>query len=88
MSIPTAQFIPPSLSPSNISLCINLILCLVIQSCPTFCDHVNCSLPRSSVHGDSPGKNTGVGSLSLLQGIFPIQGLNSGFHIAGGFFTI
>ena len=28
---------------------------------------------------DSPGKNTGVGSLSLLQGIFPTQGLNSGF---------
>ena len=27
---------------------------------------------------DSPGQNTGVGSLSLLQGIFPIQGLNTG----------
>ena len=25
---------------------------------------------------DSPGQNTGVGSLSLIQGIFPIQGLN------------
>ena len=25
---------------------------------------------------NSPGKNTGVGSLSLLQGIFPIQGSN------------
>ena len=35
-----------------------------------------CSPPGSSVHGDSPGKNTGVGSLSLLQGIFPTQGLN------------
>ena len=32
--------------------------------------------PGSSVHGDSPCKNTGVGSLSLLQGIFPIQGSN------------
>ena len=28
---------------------------------------------------NSPGQNTGVGSLSLLQGIFPIQGLNPGF---------
>ena len=28
---------------------------------------------------DSPGKNTGVGSLSLFQGIFPTQGLNWGF---------
>ena len=29
--------------------------------------------PRNSL-----GQNTGVGSYSLLQGIFPIQGLNSG----------
>ena len=27
---------------------------------------------------NSPGKNTGVGSLSFLQGIFPTQGLNPG----------
>ena len=27
---------------------------------------------------NSPGQNMGVGSLSLLQGIFPIQGLNPG----------
>ena len=32
---------------------------------------------------DSPGQNTGVGSLSLLQGIFPTQVS----QIAGGFFT-
>ena len=35
-------------------------------------------LPGSSVHGDSPGKNTAVGCHALLQGIFPIQGLNPG----------
>ena len=27
---------------------------------------------------NSPGQNTGVGSLSLLQGIFPTQELNQG----------
>ena len=27
---------------------------------------------------NSPGQNTGVGSWSLLQGIFPTQGLNPG----------
>ena len=27
---------------------------------------------------NSPGQNTGVGSLSLLQGIFPTQGVNPG----------
>ena len=36
------------------------------------------SLPGSSVHGNSPGKNTGVGCHFLLQGIFPTQGLNPG----------
>ena len=34
------------------------------------------SLPDSSVHGDSPGKNTRVGCHVLFQGIFPTQGLN------------
>ena len=29
---------------------------------------------------NSPGQNTGVGSLSLLQGIFPTQGSNPGLH--------
>ena len=36
---------------------------------------------------NSPGLNTGVGSLSLLQGIFPTQGWNPCLHTAGGFFT-
>ena len=30
----------------------------------------------SSVHGDSPGKDIGVGCHALLQGIFLTQGLN------------
>ena len=32
---------------------------------------------------NSPGQNTGMGSLSLLQGIFPTQGSNSGFPHCG-----
>ena len=54
------------------------MLCLVTQSCPTLCEPMGCSPPGSSVHGDSPGKNTGVGCHALLQGIFPTQGLNPG----------
>ena len=54
------------------------VLCLVTQSCLTLCDPMNCSPPGSSVHGDSPGKNTGVGCHALLQGIFPTQGSNPG----------
>ena len=47
----------------------------LLQSCLTLCDPINCSPPGSSVHGDSPCKNTGVGCHALLQGIFPTQGL-------------
>ena len=36
---------------------------------------MDCSLPGSSVHGDSPSKNTGVGCHGLLQKIFPAQGI-------------
>ena len=37
-----------------------------------------CSPLDSSVHGDSPGKSTGVGCHSLLQGLFLTQGSNPG----------
>ena len=52
---------------------------LVAQSCLTLCDPMDCSPPGSSVHWDSPGKNTGMGCHALLQGIFPTQGSNPGF---------
>ena len=45
----------------NISFAMLAVLCLVSQSCPILCDPVNCSPLGSSVHGDSAGKNTGVG---------------------------
>ena len=48
-------------------------------SCSVMSDSLgplDCSQPGSSVRGDSPGKNTGVGGHSLLQGIFPTQGSN------------
>ena len=51
-------------------------MCLATQLCPTLCDLMDCNPPGSSVHGDSLGKNTGGGSLSLLQGIFLTQELN------------
>ena len=51
---------------------------LVTQSCPALCDPMDCSLPGSSVHGDSPDKNTGLGCHGLLQGILPTHGSNPG----------
>ena len=50
------------------------VLCLVTQS--TLRNPMNCIPPGFSVHGDSPGKNTGVGWHALLQGIFLTQGSN------------
>ena len=43
----------------------------VAQLCLTLCNPMEWPW-------DSPGQNTWVGSLSLLQGIFPTQGLNPG----------
>ena len=46
----------------------------VAQSCLTLCDPMD-----YTAHGmNSPGQNTEVGSLSLLQGIFPTQKSNPG----------
>ena len=47
-----------------------------VQLCLILCDPMDSSQPGSSVLGDSPGKNAGVGHHFLLQGIFPTQGLN------------
>ena len=62
-----------------------------LQSGPTLCDTMDCSSPGSSVHGDSPGNDNGVGSRALLQGIFLTRGSNPGLlmspALAGGFFT-
>ena len=63
-----------------------------LRSCLTLCDPMDCSPSGSSVHGDSPGKNTGVGCHALLQGILLTE--RSNLHLlqkspalAGGFFT-
>ena len=58
-----------------------------LQSCVTLCNPLDCSPAGSSVHGDSPGKNTGVGchALDLLNsGIEPISLM---FPALAGFFT-
>ena len=49
---------------------------LAAQSCPAFCDPIDCT--RLLCPWNSLGKNAGVGCHSLLQGIFPTQGPNLG----------
>ena len=64
-------------------VCVCIFMCVkvkmkVAQLCPTLCDPMHCSFIGSSVHGDSPGKNTGVGSHSFLHRVFSTQGSNLG----------
>ena len=59
------------------------MLCLVTQSWLTLCDPMDCSPPGSSVHGESPGKNTRVGYHAPLEGVFPTQGSNPGLLHCG-----
>ena len=56
--------------------CLLAVLCLATQLCSTLYNSMDCSPPGSSVHEDSPGKNTGVGCHSLLQGIILTWGSN------------
>ena len=76
--MPKKQVLPP----------VSLPLACTLWSCNNFLG-LSESESRSVVsdslrlHGlyspwNSPGQNTGVGSLSLLQGIFPTQGSNPG----------
>ena len=53
--------------------CISNLWKWVPQSCLTLCDPMDYTVPWNS-----PYQNTGVCSLSLLQGIFPFQGSNPG----------
>ena len=64
------------LSRSTYSRCSCPVLYPDTQLCPTLCDPTDYSLPGSSVHGDSPGKNTEVDCCVLHQGIFLTQGSN------------
>ena len=67
----------PSTAPSNPKPGENENVSLA-QSCPTLCNPMDCSLLGSSVHGIVQARIPGVGSHSLLQGIFPTQEVNPG----------
>ena len=80
--LPRTRFF--SLWPQSAQALVSFVLCIVAQSYPTLCNPMDCSPPSTFVHGDSPGKSTGVGSHALLQGVFPTQVS----HTAGRFFTV
>ena len=80
MEDPQAHHAESKSQPLKTTSCDSMDMSLgsVTQSCPTLCDPVDCSPPGSSVCGDSPGKDTGVGCHALLQGIFPTLESNPG----------
>ena len=61
-------------------MCVYAYVCLVVQRLSRVQLLESCGLQpaRLLCPWNSPGKNTGVGSHSLLQGIFLIQGSNGG----------
>ena len=71
----------PSEPPINYAVLCAMLSCSVMSD--SLRPHGLYNPPGSSVHGDSPDKNTGVGCHPLLQGIFPTQGLGSlvGCHL-------
>ena len=65
---------------------LRILLCCAVLSHLVMPDSLRpheLSPPGSFVHGDSPGKNTGVGCHGLLQGIFPTEGSNPGLLHCG-----
>ena len=52
------------------------VVVLVLQSCLTLCDLMDCDPSDPSVHEIFPGRYTGVGCRFLLWGVFLAQGRN------------
>ena len=72
--------------PDYIGTCMQAKL---LQSCPTLCNTMDCNLAVSSVHGDSPGKNTGAACHFLFRGNLSDPGIQPASlmspALAGGF---
>ena len=69
---------PNKLAAQELQLQSVCVCVLVVQSCPTLCDPIDCSQPGSSLSPwNFSGKNTGVGCHSLLQDL-PDPGIELG----------
>ena len=88
LPLPSAGDLPdPEIEPGSPALQVDVLLSELLGK-PWVPSEVkeSCSVMSDSLHPhglyspwNSPGQNTGVGSLSLLQKIFPTQGSNPGF---------
>ena len=57
-------------------MCMYCVCAQSLQSCPTLCDHLDCSPPCSSVHRISQAEIVEWVAISFSRGVFPTQGLN------------
>ena len=64
------------------------VLSLVVQSCPTLYDPMDCNPPGSSVHGDSPGKLLEWVAIPSSRGPSQPRHQTQISRIADGFFTV
>ena len=64
------------------------VLCAESLSCVQLCDSMGYRPPGSSVHGGSPGKNTGVGCHFLFWGSPQLMDRTQVSRIADRFFTV
>ena len=65
----------------------NMLLCLVTQSCLTFCNPLNCSPPGSSVHGTFQARILEWVAISSSRRSFWPRDWTQVSCIAGGFLT-
>ena len=63
-------------------------LCLVTQLCPTLCYPMDCSPPRSSVHGTLQARILEWVAMPYSRGSSQTRDQTQISRIAGGFFTI
>ena len=73
----------------SIYVFMHTVLCLVVQSCPTLCNPMDCSPPGFSVYGILQARiHTHRAYYDLLQEIFPKQGSNPGLSHCRQFLTL
>ena len=63
-------------------------VCLVAQSCPTLCDHIDCSMPAFPVQGILQAKILEWVAIPSSRGSSQVKDWTQVSFIAGGFFTI
>ena len=61
---------------------------LVVQSCPTLCDPMDCSLPASSIHGIFQVRVLEWGAIAFSRGSSQPKDRSRVSHIVGRCFTV